>query len=127
MEAKVQRALIWSGPAMVVLWVGAFILLPGFIPPHDPEKTAEEIVRTYAGHTGAIKVGMIVSMAGSALLVPWAVAISGQLKRINGARPSRRADGLVRLAVPGVHHADRRLDGGELPLRGPGHPTLPRR
>ncbi|MDT7560617.1 MAG: hypothetical protein QOI68_5087, partial [Pseudonocardiales bacterium] len=36
MEAKVQRVLIWSGPAMVVLWVGAFLLIAGFIPPHDP-------------------------------------------------------------------------------------------
>jgi hypothetical protein len=86
MEAKVQRVLIWSGPAMVVLWVGAFVLLAGFIPPHDPAKTAEQIVRIYAEHTDAIKIGMVVSMLGSALLVPWAIAISGQLKRIDGAR-----------------------------------------
>jgi hypothetical protein len=84
MEAKVQRVLIWSGPAMVVLWVGAFLLIAGFIPPHDPGKTAEQIVRIYAQRTDAIKIGMVVSMFGSALLVPWAVAISGQLKRIDG-------------------------------------------
>jgi hypothetical protein len=43
-------------------------------------------VRLYADHTNAIKLGMIISMAGSALLVPWAVAISGQLRRIDGAK-----------------------------------------
>lgn len=86
MEAKVQRFLIWSGPLMVVLWVGAFLLVAGFIPPHDPAATAEQIVRLYAQRTGAIKIGMVVSMLGSALLVPWAVAVSGQLKRIDGAR-----------------------------------------
>lgn len=86
MEARVQRVLIWSGPAMVLLWVGAFLMVAGFIPPHDPGWSAERIVELYAGHTDAIKIGMVVSMMGSALLVPWAVAISGQLKRIDGAR-----------------------------------------
>lgn len=85
MEAKVQRVLIWSGPAMVVLWVGAFLLLAGFIPTHDPAMTAGGIVDIYEGDTNAIKIGMVISMAGSAFLVPWAIAISGQLKRIRGA------------------------------------------
>ena len=86
MEAKVQRVLIWTGPAMVILWVGAFLLLAGFIPPHDPAKAAGQIVQIYAQHTNAIKIGMVISMMGSALLVPWGIAISGQLKRIAGAR-----------------------------------------
>ena len=86
MEARVQRVLIWTGPAMALMWIGAFFLVAGFIPPHDPGLTADQIVGKYADHTGAIKVGMVVSMAGSALLVPWGVAISGQLKRIDGAR-----------------------------------------
>ena len=86
MEARVQRVLIWTGPAMALMWIGAFLIVAGFIPPHDPGLTADQIVDKYAEHTGAIKIGMVVSMAGSALLVPWGVAISGQLKRIDGAR-----------------------------------------
>lgn len=86
MEAKVQRVLIWSGPAMVVLWVGAFVMIARYIPPHDPGKTAEEILRIYQANPGSIKIGMVISMMGSALLVPFAVAISGQLKRIDGGR-----------------------------------------
>jgi hypothetical protein len=86
MEARVQRVLIWTGPAMVVLWVGAFVALAGFIPPPGPGRSAASIAGMYERHTDAIKLGMIISMAGSSLLVPWAVAISGQLKRIDGAR-----------------------------------------
>lgn len=86
MEAKVQRVLIWTGPAMLVLWIGAFFLIAGFIPPSPPSATADQTVSLYAGGPNAIKFGMIISMAGSALLVPWAVAISGQLKRIDGAK-----------------------------------------
>lgn len=86
MEAKVQRILVWSGPAMVVLWVGAFVFVAGFFPPSAPSASAGQIVDFYADSTGLIKLGLVISMAASALLVPWAVAISGQLKRIDGAR-----------------------------------------
>lgn len=86
MEARVQRVLIWCGPAMAVLWVGAFLWIAGFIPPSDPAATAEQIVALYAAKPTAIKIGLVISMLGSALLVPYAVAISGQLKRIDGAK-----------------------------------------
>ena len=49
---------------------------------HTPAPTCS--VRTFL--TG-IKIGLVISMVGCALLVPWAVAISGQLRRIEGAKP----------------------------------------
>jgi hypothetical protein len=86
MEARVHRVLIWSGPAMIAVWLGAFLFIAGFIPPSRPSASAAEIVRLYADHSIAIKLGMVISMAGSALLVPWAIAISGQIRRIDGAK-----------------------------------------
>lgn len=86
MESKIQRVLIWTGPAMIVLWLGAFFFIAGYIPPSAPSAGADDIVALYTNHTNAIKVGLVISMAGSALLVPWAVAISGQLRRIDGAK-----------------------------------------
>ena len=86
MEQKVQRVLIWTGPAMVLLWLGAFVFIAGFIPPSAPSDTATEVVLRYTRDHNAIKLGMVISMLGSALLVPWAVAISGQLRRIDGAK-----------------------------------------
>ena len=71
---------------MVGLWLGAFLFIAGYIPPSAPNASAADIVAMYKGRTNAIKLGMVISMAGSALLVPWAVAISGQLKRIEGAK-----------------------------------------
>lgn len=85
MELAVQRDLIWSGVAMLILWIGSFVFVSGFFPPSHPNSTAETIVRLYTDHTIAIKVGMVIALAGSALLVPHAIAISGQLKRIDGA------------------------------------------
>jgi hypothetical protein len=71
---------------MLILWLGAFVFIAGFIPPSAPSDTAAQVVARYAHDRNAIKFGMVVSMLGSALLVPWAVAISGQLKRIDGAK-----------------------------------------
>ena len=71
---------------MMVMWVGAFMALAGYLPPSDPLDSAQAIATTYDDHAVAIKLGMVVSMAGSALLVPFGVALSGQLKRIDGAK-----------------------------------------
>jgi hypothetical protein len=86
MEARVQRVLIWSGLGFIALWVGAFLFVAGFIPPSAPSSSADVIVRLYDNHSIPIKVGLVLSMLGSALLVPYGVAISGQLKRIDGAK-----------------------------------------
>ena len=86
MEARVQRVLIWAGPLMVLIWFATFIFVMGFFPPSRPNATPEEIRRLYADNTVLIKLGLVIVMAASALLVPWAAAISGQLKRIDGAK-----------------------------------------
>lgn len=86
MEAKIQRLLVWTGPMMMFLWIGAFLLIAGFIPPSDPLMSADQIVDFYSNNPTGIRLGLVVSMLGSALLVPFSIAISGQLKRINGAR-----------------------------------------
>jgi hypothetical protein len=86
MEQKVQRVLIWSGPLMVAVWFFTFIFVMKFFPPSNPAATANEIVDLYARREIPIKIGLVITMAASALLVPWGVAISGQLKRIRGAK-----------------------------------------
>ncbi len=85
LEAKVQRVLIWLGPLMLVLWLVAFAL-SGFLPPHRPSATSDEIAKLYNDHPTMIRLMMVVTMAASALLVPWCIAIAGQIKRIPGAK-----------------------------------------
>ncbi|TAM67392.1 MAG: hypothetical protein EPN51_14395 [Mycobacterium sp.] len=86
MEMKVQRVLLYGGLGMIVVWLGAFVLVAGFIPPSAPSASPEALVRLYEDHAIAIKVGLVLAMFGSALLVPFACAVSGQLRRIDGAR-----------------------------------------
>lgn len=86
LEPRIQRVLIWSGPLMVAIWFATFIFVMKFFPPSNPAAKAAEIVDLYRRGEISIKVGLVITMAASALLVPWAVAISGQLKRIRGAK-----------------------------------------
>lgn len=84
MRAAVQRGMAWTGPAMLVLWVGAFILLAELIPPPDPEDTAREVVARFGDDTDLIRLGLTVTLFASALLVPFAAVISTQMRRIEG-------------------------------------------
>ncbi|MFJ9390484.1 hypothetical protein ACIRON_16790 [Nocardioides sp. NPDC101246] len=86
MEARTQRILIWSGPLMVLLFLVSFLFIAGYIPPSRPSESADGLARMYTDRSNAILAGMIVAMIGSTLLTPWGVAISGQIKRIDGAR-----------------------------------------
>jgi len=80
----VQRAMAWTGPIMLVLWVGAFIGLARFIPPPDPQDSALEVLARYGDGTDALRAGLIVTLFASALLVPFAAVISTQMRRIEG-------------------------------------------
>jgi hypothetical protein len=86
MEARVQRVLVWGGPGMLLVWLGAFLWIAGFIPPSAPLASPEQIVQFYGENTFGIRIGLVISMFGCALMVPYAVAVSGQLKRIDGAK-----------------------------------------
>jgi hypothetical protein len=86
MALKIQRVLIWTGPGMIFVWLGAFLAIAGFIPPTRPAASAADIYAFYDSNTAMVKFGLVVSMAGCALLVPWAVAISSRLRRIDGGK-----------------------------------------
>ncbi|HEY1968564.1 MAG TPA: hypothetical protein VGH89_11510 [Pseudonocardia sp.] len=84
MDVKVQRLCAWSGIACVVIFLGGFGLVAGFIPPPAPGRTAHEIAERYRSDHTRILIGMIISMFGAAFTGPWVVAMTMQLKRIEG-------------------------------------------
>lgn len=84
MRAKVQKALAWTGPAMIVLWVGSFIVLARWIPPPSPRDPAGEVLSRFADHTFGIQLGMELTMYASALLIPFCAVIYAQMRRIEG-------------------------------------------
>jgi hypothetical protein len=80
----VLRACTWSGIACVLLLLGGFWGVAGFIPPPSPNASAHEIAQMFRDNRTGIRAGMIIAMFGAALMAPWFTALSVHLKRIEG-------------------------------------------
>lgn len=87
MNRNAQIACAWCGPTIVVIWVVSFVALAGFIPPPSPQMGPEAILQMFIDHTVQIRIGLMLTMFASALLVPWSAVIAVQMSRIEGKRP----------------------------------------
>jgi hypothetical protein len=83
MDTSVQKAAAWCGFAFAVVFCVGF-LIAGFIPPPGPGLTATEVARVYAENHLRIRLGLLISTLGSALLALWVAAIGVQMRRIEG-------------------------------------------
>jgi hypothetical protein len=86
LDARVQRALVWTGPVMVLGWVIAWVFLVRFIPPPSPMKSPEQVVRMFKQHIFEIRFGLVITLFACALLVPFSAVIQQQMRRIPAAR-----------------------------------------
>jgi hypothetical protein len=83
-NADVQRVFAWCGVVMLVLFLVAFWPIAGYVPPSHPHDTVSQIVRFYTQNTARIHVGLWLTMFAAALCVPFLVAVSIQIRRIEG-------------------------------------------
>jgi len=83
MSVRNQQVCAWMGPAMIVVMLVAF-LIAGFIPPPAPHKSADAIAHMFRAHTSRIRLGLVMTMFGSALLTPFVAVITVQMRRIEG-------------------------------------------
>jgi hypothetical protein len=83
-NTDVQRVFAWSGLAMLVLFLVGFWPIAGFVPPPSPKESVEQILRFYRSDTTAIHLGLWITMIAAALCGTFFVAVSLQLRRIEG-------------------------------------------
>ena len=79
-----QRWFAWSGIAMLVIFLIGFWPVAGYVPPSGPNESVAQIVRFYANNTTAIHLGLWMTMIAAAFCVPFFVAVSVQMRRIEG-------------------------------------------
>lgn len=84
MDARTQRLCAWCGPLMIVFWAVGFAVFAGFVPPPSPRQGPHEIAEMIRDHTNSIRLGLILTVSGSALLAPYIGLISMHMKRIEG-------------------------------------------
>jgi hypothetical protein len=71
---------------MVAIWGLSFWLLACYIPPPDPDTPPAQTLAYYMDHNFEIRLGLVFSLFGSALLIPWSAAIAAQMQRMEGKR-----------------------------------------
>jgi hypothetical protein len=84
-----QALLWWTIPVLLVIWLGAFLLFPGFVHPMSPNLTAEEVAAFYrdAGNRPRIQYSMIVFNWFCVGLVPLLALIALQVRQMAHRTP----------------------------------------
>jgi hypothetical protein len=88
LNPKVQRALVWTGPLVVVLLCAGLIPIAGFFPIPSPLRTSEQIAAMYVDHQLSIRIGCAVMMIGGALWASWCGVIAMFMRRMESGYPS---------------------------------------
>jgi hypothetical protein len=78
-----QLICVWCGPVMLVAVGIGVVVLAGFVPGPTPATSAAGINARFLQNLGGIRAGMIVQMAGVALIAPWGAALALQTHRGN--------------------------------------------
>jgi hypothetical protein len=74
-------------PASAIIWIGAFLLFPGFTPPMSPTMTAEQVAAFYRDNQAAIRSSMILFNWFGVCLVPVLILIVMQVRRMAHRTP----------------------------------------
>jgi hypothetical protein len=81
--------LLWTLPALALVWLSAFLLFPGFAPPLSPTLSAEEVAAFYRDpeNLPRIRASMIVFNWFSVGLIPLLALIVLQIRRMAHRTP----------------------------------------
>jgi hypothetical protein len=86
MSALSWRICAWAGPVFLVALLGCWAGIAGFFPPPSQAMTAAETKQWFLDNGTRIRLGLLGYMLFAALYMPWSVAISEVLQRIEGRR-----------------------------------------
>jgi hypothetical protein len=87
MNVSIQKLCIWTGPAMLVLFAFGFMFLAKYLPPPSPTLSPDQLVARLRSNVNGFRLGMVITMFGFALMVPWAMGIGARLHPTEGRMP----------------------------------------
>ena len=91
-----ERLIFWALPAVAIIWIGAFFLFPGFLPPMSPQWSAQRVAAFYADHTSRVRYSMILFNWFCVALIPILMLIVERMRGMAHRTP------ILRYCVIGV-------------------------
>ena len=85
-----ERIIFWSLPAVAVVWIGAFFLFPGFLPPMSPKASPGQVAAFYAEHTSRVRYSMILLNWFCVALIPILMLIVERMRQMAHRTPVLR-------------------------------------
>lgn len=82
-----ELILLWTLPATVLLWISAFLLFPGFMPPMSPTMSVEQVAAFYREHSSGVRYSMILFNWFGAGLIPILTLIVMRIRRMAHRTP----------------------------------------
>lgn len=83
----VHLACIWSWPVGAVAFGIGFIGFAGMLPPPSPAWSAQEVTAFFNANLTGFRIGMLIAIFASSLLLPFYAVISEEMKKIEGDFP----------------------------------------
>lgn len=87
MHTRIQKACVLSAPFATIIYIFAFAVIAGFVPPSDPTMGADALAQFYANDTNAIRAGQLIGMVASIFYLPWYAFLAVHMARIEGRYP----------------------------------------
>jgi hypothetical protein len=85
-DKRIQLWCLNSVFVFVALFLIGWVLLARIVPPPSPMAAPDEIAQFYGDNRIGIRVGLVIAIFASALLLPWGGAICAQMLRMEGPR-----------------------------------------
>jgi len=82
-----QLLCLWSGPVMLLLFWFGFMYCAGYLPPPSADLAPAQLVLRIQNNLAGFRIGMLVTMIGFSLMVPWAAGIAAVVRSSEGHDP----------------------------------------
>jgi hypothetical protein len=82
-----ELILLWTLPAAAIIWISAFLLFPGFMPPMSPTMSAERVAAFYRENQSGVRYSMILFNWFCVCLIPILILIVMQIRRMAHRTP----------------------------------------
>jgi len=91
-----ERIIYWTWVPLLVIWIAAFFLFPGFVPPVSPRASAAEVAEFYRQDLSRIRYSMILFNWFGVALIPILMLIAERMRGMAHRTP------VLRFCVIGV-------------------------